>query len=326
MNREAGSLASFAHGRVPPATTGAINGMSAIAGRVTPITERVRAADGTELFMRHWPAQVPGWASALIVHGLAEHSGRYEHVGSHLAEAGIDTFALDQRGFGQSGGERAWVDRWSRFHDDLQGRVEAIRASHPGQPLLMYGHSLGGLLVLGYVLTEPDPGGADAGGPASAGRPLPDALVLSAPAMAATLPAAQRLAVNVLGRLAPRFRVANGIATETLSSIPAVREDYLADPLNEHRSYVGFGLRGFREQGRVVAALAEISVPTLVIHGGLDRLVPVASSAVLEGHPRVTRRVYDGLAHELHNEPQADQVLDDVVAWAKGALPARGAA
>lgn len=287
--------------------------MSAIAGRVTPITERVRAADGTELFTRHWPAQVQGWASALIVHGLAEHSGRYEHVGSHLAEEGIDAFALDQRGFGQSGGERAWVDRWSRFHDDLQERVEAIRASHPGQPLLLYGHSLGGLMILGYVLSgvRGDPGPA---------RPRPDALVLSAPAMAATIPLPQRVAVNVLGRLAPRLRVANGIATETLSSIRAVREDYLVDPLNVHRSCVGFGLLGFREQARVVAALDEIPVPTLVIHGGLDRLVPVESSAVLEGHPHVTRRVYRGVAHELHNEPQADEVLSDVVSWAREVL------
>lgn len=283
--------------------------MSAIAGRVTPITERVRAADGTELFTRHWPSQVRGWASALIVHGLAEHSGRYEHVGSHLAEAGIDAFALDQRGFGQSGGDRAWVDRWSRFHEDLAERVTAIRASHPGQPLLLYGHSLGGLMILGYTLSA-----APGGGPT---YPQPDALVLSAPAMAASLPAAQRLAVNVLGRIAPRLRVKNGIATDTLSSIPAVRDDYLADPLNEHSSCVGFGLRAFREQARVVAALDEIKVPTLVIHGGLDRLVPVESSAVLEGHPHVTRRVYNGVAHELHNEPQGDQVLADVVDWAR---------
>lgn len=299
--------------------------MSAIAGRVTPVTERVRASDGTELFTRHWPSQVRGWASALIVHGLAEHSGRYEHVGSHFAEEGIDTFALDQRGFGQSGGERAWVDRWSRFHDDLAERVAAIRAAHPGQPLVMYGHSLGGLVILGYVLADSNPAGRNPAGrnpagPNSAGRPMPDALILSAPAMAATIPAAQRLAVNVLGRVAPRLRVKNGIATDTLSSIPAVRDDYLSDPLNEHTSCVGFGLRAFREQARVVTALDRISVPTLVIHGGLDQLVPVESSAVLQGHPHVTRRVYNGVAHELHNEPQGDQVLAEVVDWTRVVL------
>ncbi len=281
--------------------------VSVLTGSVQPVTERVRAADGTEIFTRHWPAVGTGWASALIVHGLAEHSGRYEHVGSHFAEDGIDSFALDLRGFGQSGGDRAWVDRWSRFHDDIAERVAAIRASRPGQPLVMYGHSLGGLLVLGYALDR-------------TGAERPDALVLSAPAMAATLPAAQRVAINVLGRLIPRFQVANGIPTDTLSSIPAVREDYLADPLNHHRSCVGFGLRAFREQARVNARLDDIPVPTLVVHGGLDRLVPVESSAVLAGHPHVTRRVFEGVAHELHNEPQADRVLEEIVGWVRGAV------
>ena len=283
--------------------------VSVLTGTVQAVTERVRAADGTEIFTRHWPAVTTTWASALIVHGLAEHSGRYEHVGSHFAEDGIDSFALDLRGFGQSGGDRAWVDRWSRFHDDIAERVAAIRASHPGQPLLMYGHSLGGLLVLGYALDR-------------VGAARPDAQVLSAPAMAATIPAAQRLAVNVLGRIVPRFQVANGIATDTLSSIPAVRTDYLADPLNHHKSCVGFGLRAFREQARVNARLDDIPVPTLVVHGGLDRLVPVESSAVLTGHPHVTRRVYDGVAHELHNEPQAEAVLEDIVTWVRGAVGA----
>jgi len=279
--------------------------MTALAGTVDPVLGRVAARDGTSIFTRHWPAVGAAWASALIVHGLAEHSGRYEHVGSHFATAGIDAFALDLRGFGHSGGERAWVDRWSHFHDDMEERIAAIRASHPGQPLVLYGHSLGGLLILGYVLDA---------------RSQPDALVLSAPAIAADLPVPQRLAVNVLGRLIPHFRVPNGLDTTTLSSIPAVREDYLSDPLNVHSSAVGFGLRGFGEQDRVMKALDRIPVPTLVIHGGLDRLVPTASSAVLEGHPHVTRRVYEGVWHELHNEPQADQILDDVVTWIRGAV------
>jgi len=304
--------------------------MSAITGRVPPVTGRVRAADGVELFTRHWPAQVPGWASALIVHGLAEHTGRYEHVGSHLAEAGVDAFAFDLRGFGQSGGARAWVDRWSRLHEDMAGRIAAIDAAHPGRPVFLYGHSLGGLLVAGYLLTggdgRPD-GGMAAMGPGAAtpvdgiGRPLPTAAVVSAPAIAATIPAVQRLAVNLLGRTVPRVMIPNRIPTATLSSIPEVREDYLSDPLNVHRTTTGFGVRAFREQDRVMAGLDQLPIPLLVIHGGLDRLVPVETSAVLAGHPNVTRRVYPGVAHELHNEPQAESVLADVVTWLRGAAP-----
>jgi alpha-beta hydrolase superfamily lysophospholipase len=304
-----------------------------------------------ELFTRHWPAQVSAWASALIIHGLAEHTGRYEHVGSHLAEAGVDAFAFDLRGFGRSGGSRAWVDRWGRFHEDMADRIVAIRAAGPGRPVFLYGHSLGGLLVTGYLLEDLDDGWGDRAGSGDSNdtpgrgtdndapgflsgdgdggsRPMPDAAVVSAPAIAATLPAAQRLAVNILGRVAPRLMVANRIPTATLSSIPAVREDYLADPLNVHRTTAGFGLLAFREQDRVLAGLDRIPVPMLVIHGGLDRLVPVESSEILAGHPNVTRRVYPGVAHELHNEPDADAVLAGVVDWLRHAsgpgLPSSG--
>jgi acylglycerol lipase len=275
--------------------------MSAIAGSVDPILERVHAKDGTDIHTRRWPAVGAAWSGFVIVHGLGEHSGRYEHVGSHLAEAGIDTIALDLRGFGLSGGDRAWVDRWSQLHDDVEERLVSIRAAAPGRPLVLYGHSLGGLIVLGYLLD---------------GRSLPEAAVLSAPAIRATLPAVQRIAVNVLGRIAPKARVANGIPTAALSSSRAVQDDYVSDPLNVHESCVGFGLRAFNEQARVAAALDRLAVPTLVIHGARDTLVPTASSEVLMGRPRVTRRVYDA-AHELHNEPIADVVLGDLVTWVR---------
>src|SRR5688500_3923517 len=133
----------------------------------------VAARDGTPLVVRHWAVQSgEPWASMVLVHGLAEHSGRYEHVGGQLADAGIEGFALDLRGFGASGGPRASVERWSQLHDDLEERVVAARSGAPERPLVLYGHSLGGLISLGYVLD---------------GRSRPDLLVLSAPAIAARI-------------------------------------------------------------------------------------------------------------------------------------------
>ncbi len=265
--------------------------------------DHATARDGTSLLVRHWPvASGEPWASMLLVHGLAEHSGRYEHVGTWLAEAGIDTYAYDQRGFGASGGARASVDRWSQLHDDLEERIVGIRSIAPTRPLVLFGHSLGGLVSLGYVLD---------------GRAWPDLLVLSAPAIGATIPLWQRALVGSLRRVAPGLLLSNRLDTGVLASDPAVGERYLADPLNQHKSTVRFAHAAFGEQRRVAAALDRLSLPTLVVHGGDDRLVPTHTSAALDGRPGVTRRVYPDTRHEIHNEPMARQEIDDIVAWVR---------
>lgn len=263
--------------------------------------EHVLARDGTSLLTRHWPvASGEPWASLLLVHGLAEHSGRYEHVGAQLAAAGIDTYAFDLRGFGASGGARASVDRWSQLHDDVEERLAAVRSIDPARPVVLFGHSLGGLIALGYVLD---------------GRARPDLLVLSAPAISGEIPRWQRLLVSSLRRVAPGLRLSNRLDTGTLSSDAGVRASYVADPLNQHESTVRFAHAAFGEQRRVAAALDRLSMPTLVVHGGLDRLVPTATSEALEGRPGVTRRVYPGVLHELHNEPAGPKVIDEEIGW-----------
>lgn len=282
---------------------------------MTSTVSRVAAPDGTELLVRRWTPRREPWASLLLVHGIAEHSGRYEHVGDHLAGGGIDVEAYDLRGFGGSGGRRAWVDRWERQHDDLEARLRAVRAGAAGRPVVVYGHSLGGLIALGQALTE---------------RPRPDLLVLSAPAIEATIPAWKRMAAAVLGRIAPGARIPNDFDGSLLSRDPAVGERYLADPLNEHRTTARFAAAALAEQRRVRAALAGLGIPTLVVHGTDDRIVPAASTAALAAVPGVTRHEYPGLRHEVHNEPEWAVVLDDVVAWLRGrvataAVPIRSA-
>lgn len=265
--------------------------------------EHIATRDGTTLLLRHWPVQSgEPWATMLVVHGLGEHSGRYEHVGARLADSGIDTHAYDQRGFGASGGPRASIDRWSQFHDDMEERLVALRSVAPGRPLVLFGHSLGGLISLGYVLD---------------GRARPDLLVLSAPAIGASVPRWQRLLVGSLRRVAPGLLLANRIDTSVLTSDQDVRARYLSDPLNQHKSTVRFAHAAFAEQRRVAAALDRLSLPTFVVHGGEDRLVPTHTSARLEGRPGVTRRVYPDTQHEVHNEPAATQEIDDIVDWVR---------
>jgi len=265
------------------------------------------ARDGTALLARRWQPAAEPWATFLLVHGIAEHSGRYEHVGRWLADAGLEVVAFDVRGFGGSGGRRAWVERWGVFHDDLADEMMIARAGAGQRPVILFGHSLGGLLALGYCVAHPP-------------RPLPDALVVSAPALASSTPGWQRTLAAVLTHVAPTFAVKNAFEGTVLSRDPTVAESYLADPLNHHFTTARLGAEAFVEQARVRAALGRLSIPTLVYHGEADTLVPTASSEPLAALPGVTRRTYPNLRHESHNEPDGPAVIADVVDWLRATL------
>lgn len=262
--------------------------------------QHVAARDGTPLLIRHWPADGEAWASMLIVHGLAEHCGRYEHVGAQFARSGIDVHGFDLRGFGGSGGPRASIDRWSQLHDDLEERLVAVRSIAPARPLVLFGHSLGGLIALGYVLD---------------GRARPDLLVLSAPAIGARIPLWQRALVGSLRRVVPGLALSNRLDPDDLSCVAGVGEEYVRDPLNQHKSTVRFAHAAFGEQRRVAAALDRLSMPTLVVHGTEDHIVPATASEPLERRPGVVRKMYPGLRHELHNEVVGPQVVIDEIDW-----------
>jgi acylglycerol lipase len=268
-------------------------------GAMPSVIGHAVTADGLDLQTRHWPAVDP-WASIVIVHGLGEHSGRYEHVGEHFAAAGIDAHAYDHRGNGGSAGRRGDVDRWSRYHDDLGERLATIRAAGTGLPMILYAHSMGGLIAAGYLLSD---------------RPRPDMTVLTAPGLDSTLAGWKKRLAPLLARIAPTLSVPNGVPPETLSRDPEVGRRLNDDPLNARASTARFGAEALVEQARVRSRAREIGGPTLVLHGLDDRLVPPPSSEVFEGAPGVERRTYPGLRHELHNEPEGPAILDEVVAW-----------
>ena len=276
------------------------------------IEGRATSADGTALLTRHWPTD-DAWARVLIVHGLAEHSGRYEHVGDQLAAAGLDVHAYDHRGNGGSAGRRGHVDRWSQYHDDLGERLVAVQ--HPvdgaGTPIVLYGHSMGGLIVAGYCLSDR--------------RPRPDLVVLGSPGLDSALPAWKKSAARILGRLAPTMEIPNGIEGAWLSRDPSVGARAAEDPRCATASTARFGAEGLREQARVRAlAGGGLGVPTLVLHGLDDRLVPPGATEVFATAPGTERRTYPNLRHELHNEPDGPQVIDDVIAWLRGQIHERG--
>lgn len=258
------------------------------------VEERV-ARDGTRLTVRTWPVEDP-WATVLIVHGLGEHSGRYAHVATALNDAGLTVGAFDLRGHGRSGGERGYVKAWKDYLDDVEDRLAEMR--RPGTPVVLYGHSLGGLIVLSYAESQ---------------RPQPDAVVASSPALLDDLPAVLHLLPKVLGPILPKLSVATGITGDQLSSDPVVGEAYFADPLVLTKVTLRLAAESLAAQKRTREHLDAIRVPVLTFHGSDDTLVPPAASELLT--PYAKRIVYQRFRHECHNEPGAEKVFDDVVEW-----------
>lgn len=251
---------------------------------------------GTEL-VREWIPDDDARAVVVLVHGHAEHSGRYERPGSLLAEAGFHVRGFDLIGAGATGGPRWDTADWEVFHDQLQHHMEW--ALGQGPPVVLMGHSTGGTIALGYTMED---------------RPSPALLVLSTP-LIELRKTWRNLARPILIRIAPRMWISAPTKVEELSSNPEVGEAYNADPLVVQGLTVRFGQALLDEMARVQSGWDRLDVPTLVFHGGMDTLVPPQSTAPMADLPTVERRLYPSLRHETMNEPEGPQVIADVIAW-----------
>ncbi len=261
-------------------------------------TERVRDGGGASILVRHWSPEGEPFVRVLLVHGIAEHSGRYERTGSLMAAAGIDVHAFDLPGFGSSDGRRAWIGRWDDYVGTVEERLDAVRDG--GRPIALMGHSMGGLIALSY---------------AASGRPSPDLLVLSSPALGSTVhPLLMRVAA-VGSRLAPTLMQGNGLHGDQLSRDPEVAAAYFADPLVVPRTTMRLAAELFAAMRRSGDDVRRIGVPTLVTHGSDDTIIPPASTEPLAALPNVDRRVYSGLRHETMNEPEGPRVVSDIIDW-----------
>jgi alpha-beta hydrolase superfamily lysophospholipase len=268
---------------------------------MTATTGTFTAADGVEIFTRTWAIEGPRY-EILLVHGLGEHSGRWDGFADSFNRHGASVYSYDLRGHGASGGDRVDVNEFADLHRDIAAMATATVAAS-GRPWVLYGHSLGGLQCAGYLIEGYEP--------------VPNLAVLSAPAMVATrsVDNVLKVAASVLGRVAPGMSIENKITGEQLSRDPAVGEAYFADPLVQTQATTRFGKAAYGEQDALSSRLGDVTVPTLVIHGADDELVEPAASAGLARSDSVTRKVYPGIRHELHNEPEAPEILGDVTDW-----------
>lgn len=274
--------------------------------------ETLTLADGTELRLRAWPALSGHRGQVLIVHGLGEHAGRYGHVAAALNAQGWHVNAYDHRGHGASTGARGALPGAEALCEDLAAVIGRVR-SGPG-PFVLLGHSMGGLVAARYVAEALAPR------PALWSRPV-DALVLSSPALDPGLGDTQKHLLAVAATLTPNVALSNGLAPEWVSRDPAVVRDYVADPLNHDR--ITPRLARFIVDGGVLvrARAAQWRVPTLLMWAGADRCVAPAGSAEFAAHaPQAVaqHRCFDGLAHEIFNEPEQAEVLSHLTRWLEG--------
>ena len=260
---------------------------------------------GRTLFRRAWlPEQAE--RALLVVHGFAEHSGRYEHFGAWFAKRGCAVHAYDHQGHGRSQGVRGHVRRFGDFLDDLDSMLAAVRAEHPGLRLQLVGHSMGGLIVAASLCERaPDVACAVTSGAALA---VSDALSRG-----------RIVAARVLGRVAPRLALAAGLDPEGLSNDPEVVRAYVEDPLVFRRMTTSLASELMGAIERTAVAADRVRVPLLMLHGEADPICPVAGTrSFFEGLVVEPRRIqiYPGLRHEIFNEPEQARVFEDVLAWA----------
>ena len=265
--------------------------------------KQVETRDGLILRGREWPlASARG--TIVLVHGLGEHVGRYPHVAACFNARGWRVVGYDHRGHGESEGARGRLAAADDLLVDLASVLDAVRAEHPAGPLVLLGHSLGGLVAARFV--------AGALAPAAAWARQVDALLLSSPALATTMSPLQKAMLAVLGPLTPDLAVGNGLKPEWISRDPAVVAAYKADP-RVHDRIAPRLARFVVDGGEFVRAVApRWTVPTLLFYAGADRCVPPAGSAAFAAaapKERVAAREWPGLFHEIMNEPEQAEVL-----------------
>jgi acylglycerol lipase len=276
---------------------------------VLPDEDTFLGVRGVRIHVRTWAPESPPTGVVVISHGFAEHGGRYAAVAQRLVAESIAVVAPDLRGHGLSGGKRTSVVRFADYADDLATVITRSRDRWPAQHLVLLGHSMGGLIALEYAV-----------------RPLPalDGLVLSAPAACPGDVSKVKLAAGrVLSVVAPNAGVLR-LPLNRISRDQAVVDAYNNDPLVFRTPIrARLGAEMLDAMDRVDAALPSMRTPLLVMQGTADGLVdPGCGPHVYDraGSADKTLKMYDGLWHEIFNEPERDVVLADLTAWLRSHL------
>ena len=266
-------------------------------------TKNLTAKDGIELFIReNIPPQYKGMIC--IVHGFGEHSGRYAHVADFFNKNGYAVLAMDNRGHGKSGGKRGHTPSFESYLDDIDIFLNYAKTKNESVPLFLYGHSMGGNLILNYVIQRQP-------------KILRGLIATSPWIRLAFEPKPILITMGKLMRsIFPTFTQDSGLDVNGISRDKAVVDAYINDPLVHSKITASAGMGMTDSAAFLNTYKGQMSIPTLIVHGTNDKLISQAASE--EFANRVTNIDYKkwvGLYHETHNEPEKMDVLQDILQW-----------
>jgi acylglycerol lipase len=263
------------------------------------------AADGFQLFERWWTPEGETKAAVVIVHGFAEHSGRYFHVAESLINSGYAVYTFDLRLHGKSGGAKAFVRSFDEYLSDLDVFLDRTRERQPQKPLFLLGHSMGGSISTLFAITR---------------KPDIRGLLLSAAAlkMGDDISPILISLSGIIGTILPKLPTVK-LDSSAISRDPKVIESYDNDPLNYRGGTPArTGAEMVRATKIMQERMGEIDLPLLIMHGTEDRLANIDGSRQLQERARSSDKslkLYEGLYHEILNEPEKDQVMTDIIEW-----------
>ena len=272
-------------------------------------SDRFTSKDGSKMFFKSWlPAVKPEMVIALV-HGLGEHSGRFQHWAEKFCEESIAFAAFDLRGHGLSEGRRGNIPSMDVALSDIGLFLEKVTTIFSGIPVVLYGHSLGGNLAVNYVIERH----SNLAG-----------LVLTSPwlQLSFDVPKYKKILAGLAGSLMPSIIQPNGLDPDYLSRDKMVVQQYQADPLVHDRISAGLFLSASRGGEKAVSLAGNITIPVLIMHGTADGITsPEGSKSFSENSGKnVTLKLWDGFYHELHSEPEKDDIFYFIAGWLRKIL------
>jgi alpha-beta hydrolase superfamily lysophospholipase len=263
--------------------------------------------DDITFFMQGWEPDTDPKALIALVHGLGEHTGRYIQVGKAMAAAGYALAGFDLRGHGRSGGARGHSSSLNAYMQDIRQFLDLMAQRHAELPRFLYGHSLGGLLSLSYAIQY----SADLKGVIVTGAALRSSLQEQK---------AKLMMAKLLGTFMPTMTIQSGLDPTTISRDQGVVNAYVSDKLVHYSTSLGFGKAALSAIDLCFARAWEFTPPLLIMHGTADKLTYPGGSEdfarlASEHNKDVTLKLWDGLYHELHNEPEKAEVFKVMVEW-----------
>ncbi|MCY4061096.1 MAG: lysophospholipase [Chloroflexi bacterium] len=268
---------------------------------------RFENAAGISLYYREWlPETKRTRGVVFILHGINEHSGRYRHVAEALTDAGLACYAIDHRGHGLSGGRRGYIPDLRLAVADFESLYHLVRAEHRQQPLMIFAHSMGSLIGLGFVLRQP----ADLRGIALSGTAIHGEQLAPAPLVSL---------LQLAARITPRMRLSPRGPADVLTRDQGKLREWQEDALVEKRMWrIGTSAAMLQMARQICASVEAIKTPLLALHGGADRLTPASGARFLVENAAsadARLKIYPELRHEIVNEIEREEVISDLRDW-----------